>query len=158
MNRKKLCQQKNSDSSKKFVRMPLVAIRRGPVLYTPKKARPRRLSRWPVPTSPPRRGDSARGSARDGPARLRFTSLRPPPAAAPPDPPATCVPNGRRSRRGASRSGSQAGPPGPRRSRHYPVEDREQGTPGSEPRPGVGLAFLLFVGAGSGFEPECQDT
>ncbi len=55
----------------------------------------------------------------------------------------------------------------PRRSRHYPVKDREQGTPGSEPRPGVGLAmaaaspafalrkvgrFLLFVGAGSGFE------
>ncbi len=29
-------------------------------------------------------GDSVRGSAREAPARLRFTSLRPPPAATPP--------------------------------------------------------------------------
>ena len=36
MNMEKSCQQKNSDSSKKFVRKPLIAIRRGPVLYTPK--------------------------------------------------------------------------------------------------------------------------
>jgi hypothetical protein len=38
MNMEKSCQQKNSDSSKKFVRTPLIAIRRGPVLYTPKNA------------------------------------------------------------------------------------------------------------------------
>ena len=40
----KLCQQKNSDSSKKFVRMTLIAIRRGPVLYTPENALPRRAA------------------------------------------------------------------------------------------------------------------
>lgn len=38
MNMEKSCQQKNSDSSKKFVRKPFIAIRRGPVLYTPKNA------------------------------------------------------------------------------------------------------------------------
>jgi hypothetical protein len=37
-----------------------------------------------VTASPPRRGDSAHGSAFDAPERLRFTSLRPPPAAATP--------------------------------------------------------------------------
>ncbi len=41
MNMEKLCQQKNSDSSKKFVLMPLIAIRRGQFHYTPKNARPR---------------------------------------------------------------------------------------------------------------------
>jgi hypothetical protein len=35
--------------------------------------------------APPRRGDSVRGSPCGEPARLRFTSLRPPPAATPPD-------------------------------------------------------------------------
>jgi len=45
MNMEKPCQQKNSDSSKKFVRMPLIAIRRGPFLYTPKNALSRRLRR-----------------------------------------------------------------------------------------------------------------
>jgi hypothetical protein len=91
MNMEKSCQQKNSDSSKKFVRKPLIAIRRGPVLYTPKNT----LSRGPA-ASPDdcahargtgcaaSEGGSVRGSARDEPARLRFTSLRPPPAAAPP--------------------------------------------------------------------------
>ncbi len=38
----------------------------------------------PPPSAPPRSGGSVRGSPCGEPARLRFTSLRPPPAAAPP--------------------------------------------------------------------------
>jgi hypothetical protein len=35
----------------------------------------------------------------------------------------------------------------PRRSRHYPSEDRERGTPGSESHLGVGLACAARLGA-----------
>jgi len=72
--------------------MPLIAIRRGPFLYTPEKALPRgtetgspavrRLA--PGTGFAASEGDSARGSTCDGSACLRFTSLRPPPAAAAP--------------------------------------------------------------------------
>jgi hypothetical protein len=48
--------------------------------------RPSLQRTWSRPAAPPRRGDSARGSPCDGPKRLRFTSLRPPPAAAAPTP------------------------------------------------------------------------
>jgi hypothetical protein len=59
MNMEKSCQQKNSDSSKKFVRTPLIAIRRGPVLYTPKNA---------ISAAP--------GAARAGRKALRLRQLR----------------------------------------------------------------------------------
>ncbi len=93
MNKEKTCQGKNSDSAKKFVRTPFIAIRGGPVLYTPKNALPRRpaalrrrflrRAHRTEGASPPvaatgcaaSEGDSAHGSPRDGPARCAATSV-----------------------------------------------------------------------------------
>jgi hypothetical protein len=61
----------------------------------------------PTSAASPRRGDSVRGSPCGEPARLRFTSLRPPPAATPPDPPLACPSS--RTLRGTPRSAFHTG-------------------------------------------------
>ncbi len=82
MNKEKPCQGKNSDSAKKFVRMPLIAIRGGPVLYTPENALPRGLragsSNGEPRTESPLRGGAA-GLGYENPRATeawRFDSVR----------------------------------------------------------------------------------
>jgi hypothetical protein len=85
-------------------------------------------------------GDSVRGSPCGGPARLRFTSLRPPPAAAPPDPPATCAPNGRRYASGGTSLAIRHGFPASsseRAPRSLPRPSATRHRPPSSPLPGM---------------------
>ncbi len=74
-------------------------------------------------------------------------------AAAPPDPPATCAPNGRRSRKGGLEQRIASGSAW---ASAITPSAFAAASPAFALRK-VGL-FLLFVGAGSGFEPEWRDT